>query len=562
MGVKPSIVEEMRLWEEKQLSQSKECTESETEIPHAYEVPQPKQHTSEYDSVSKIQYGESTEDFFQSIVENPIEGILIIDFNGIILYVNQAILNMMGSLNSEKLIGKNALDFVDEKYHKRVIKDQLLVKRGKGGFLDSYQIITFRGKKIWVEGIGWNTTFEGKESNIIFLRNITDRRKTWDSLIKLEKKYRAIAEMSADGIVTLDTMGKVRYVNPSFQNITKYKEPILIGKIFRELLSDESVYQFQQMILDVRKKNAAIKLLELELINGEHQLVPIELSMSPLYKEGLLQGFVCTIHDISDRKRMEEEMRKSEQLKTDFMNIAAHELKSPVTPIKGYLDLIISDDETDDKIKQWAKVSLRNAERLLLLVNDILDVSRLDNDTMSFEMKKMDSSELVNTIIEDMEPCVNQKNLSFNLSVPENLPAIFGDYHRLEQVLKNLFTNALKFTDEGSIGFDVRVESNRLIISVSDTGIGIDPDELDLIFEKFYQADTAESRKHEGTGLGLFICNEIIHKHKGTITAESAPGKGSTFTITLPILQHKEHEDDCDQPEARHKTYQDITVSD
>jgi signal transduction histidine kinase len=259
---------------------------------------------------------------------------------------------------------------------------------------------------------------------------------------------------------------------------------------------------------------------------------------------------------------MEEEMRKSEQLKTEFMNIAAHELKSPVTPIKGYLDLIISDNETDDKIKQWAKVSLRNAERLLLLVNDILDVSRLDNDTMSFEMKKMDSSELVDTIIEDMKPCVNQKNLSFNISVPENLPAIFGDYHRLEQVLKNLFTNSLKFTDEGSIGFEVRVESNKLIISVSDTGIGIDPDELDLIFEKFYQADTAESRKHEGTGLGLFICNEIIHKHKGTITAESVPGKGSTFTITLPVLQHNEHEDDCDQDEATHKTYQDITVSD
>ena len=556
MGDKPSIVMEMRLWEEKQFNQNKECTESKSETPSTYNLPTPDLQTTEYETVSKIQHPEVTEDFYHTIVDNPIEGILIIDFNGTILYANQAIMNMMGSSNSKEIIGKKAIEFVDERYHKRVIKDQLLVKRGKGGFLDSYQIKTFRGNKLWVEGIGCIINYDGKESTIIFLRNITDRRKTWDSLIKLEKKYRAIAEMSADGILTLDTMGKLRYVNPSFQNITKYKEPILIGKLFRELLSDESIYQFQQLILDVRKKNGAIKHLELELINGENQVVPIELSMSPLYSEGLLQGFVCTIHDISDRKRMEEEMRKSEQLKTEFMNIAAHELKSPVTPIKGYLDLIISDDETDDKIKQWAKVSLRNAERLLLLVNDILDVSRLDNDTMSFEMKKMDSSELMNTIIEDMSPCIQQKNLTFNVLVPENLPEIFGDYHRLEQVLKNLFTNALKFTDEGSISFEAVVESDKLIISVSDTGIGIDPDELDLIFEKFYQADTAESRKHEGTGLGLFICNEIIHKHKGTITAESIAGKGSTFTITLPVLKHNEtEEDDCIQQEATHKTY-------
>lgn len=555
MGDKPSIVMEMRLWEEKQFNQNKECTDSKGEIPSTYNLPTPDLQTTEYESVSKIQHTEVTEDFYHTVVDNPIEGILIIDFNGTILYANQAIMNMMGSSNSKEIIGKKAIEFVDERYHKRVIKDQLLVKRGKGGFLDSYQIKTFRGNKLWVEGIGCIINYDGKESTIIFLRNITDRRKTWDSLIKLEKKYRAIAEMSADGILTLDTMGKLRYVNPSFQNITKCKEPILIGKIFRELLSDESIYQFQQLILDVRKKNGAIKHLELELINGENQVVPIELSMSPLYSEGLLQGFVCTIHDISDRKRMEEEMRKSEQLKTEFMNIAAHELKSPVTPIKGYLDLIISDDETDDKIKQWAKVSLRNAERLLLLVNDILDVSRLDNDTMSFEMKKMDSSELVNTIIEDMSPCIQQKNLTFNVLVPENLPEIFGDYHRLEQVLKNLFTNALKFTDEGSISFEAVVESDKLIIFVSDTGIGIDPDELDLIFEKFYQADTAESRKHEGTGLGLFICNEIIHKHKGTITVESIAGKGSTFTITLPVLKHNETGDDCIQQEATHKTY-------
>lgn len=547
MGEKPSIVEEMRLWEKHHLNQKNECNQPDHEsIKNDHSLTDISRET---EPITRIQLEDGDLNFYQDLIDNMIEGILILDFNGIVLFANKAIANMVGFSDSQETIGKNVLDFVDGKYHKRVIKDLLLVSKGKGGFLDSYQIHTLLGKKRWVEGIGCNILFQGKKANVVFIRDISDRRRTWDSLIKLEKKYRAIAEMSADGIVTLDKLGKIRYINPSFQTITQFEEPALIGKVFRELLSDDHIYQFQQLLLDVRKKNFPIEHVELELINADQHIVPIELSVSPLIQEGLLQGFVCTIHDITDRKRMEEEMRKSEQLKTEFMNIAAHELKSPVTPIKGYLDLIISDDNSDDKIKQWAKVSLRNAERLLLLVNDILDVSRLDNDTMRFEMKKMSASDLVNEIIEDMKPCIEQKNLSFNISTPENLPEIYGDYHRLQQVLKNLFTNALKFTDEGSITFEALVENNNLILSVSDTGIGIDQDELEQIFEKFYQADTAESRKHEGTGLGLFICREIIHKHKGTITADSTPGKGTTFTITLPILNNNQQNEDCVEAE-------------
>lgn len=540
MGETPSIVEEMRIWEANQINRSRECNQSVdvSELPTSQDPPD--LLSQEPESISRCPGENTSEDLnlYKSLIDNLIEGILILDFNGSILFANKAIARMTGLLDPKEAIGKNVLDFVDKKYHKRVIRDQLLVRMGKGGFLDSYQINTINGKKLWVEGIGCIIQYNGQKSNVVFIRNITDRRKTWDSLIKLEKKYRAIAEMSADGILTLDTMGKIRYINPSFQTITKYKESNLIGRVFREILSDESIYQFQQLMLDVRKKSYPIKHVELELINAEHNKVPIELSISPLLKEGSLQVFVCTIHDITDRKRMEEEMRKSEQLKTEFMNIAAHELKSPVTPIKGYLDLIITDNETEDKVKQWAKVSLRNAERLLLLVNDILDVSRLDNDTMRFEMKKFDSSELVNQIVEDMRPSIEQKNLCFNVSIPEKLPEIFGDFLRLEQVLKNLFTNALKFTDEGNITFEALVEYDKLKLMVSDTGIGIDPDELDQIFEKFFQADTAESRKHEGTGLGLFICKQIMEKHQGDITVDSEPGKGSCFTITIPVITH------------------------
>ncbi|HMA83195.1 MAG TPA: PAS domain-containing sensor histidine kinase [Candidatus Thermoplasmatota archaeon] len=543
MGNELSIVEEMRQWEKNQSKQSeKPCNQSVNESSHL-EISQASNERIE-EQPSEIKREHKNQNFYKMLIDNLIEGILILDFKGTVLFANKAVANMIGFPDAGQAIGKNALDFVDKKYHKRIIKDQLLVRMGKGGFLDSYQINTLHGKKMWVEGLGCTIKYKGKKANVVFLRNISDRRKTWDSLIKLEKKYRAIAEMSADGILTLDTLGTIRYVNPSLQTITKYKESILIGKLFRELLSDDSIYQFQQLLLDVRSKSRSIKHVELEITDAKDNMVPIELSISPLFKEGLIQGFVCTVHDITDRKRAEEEMRKSEQLKTEFMNIAAHELKSPVTPIKGYLDLIISDDKTDEKIKKWAKVSLRNAERLLLLVNDILDVSRLDNDSMRFEMKRFSISELLDEIVEDMRPSIEGKELTFSVSIPKELPEILGDFHRLQQVLKNLFTNALKFTDEGTIGLSVSIHGDSVCIIVSDTGIGIDQDELETVFEKFYQADTADSRKHEGTGLGLFICNEIIKKHKGTIIADSNPGEGSTFTITLPILDTKE-DDNC-----------------
>ena len=215
-----------------------------------------------------------------------------------------------------------------------------------------------------------------------------------------------------------------------------------------------------------------------------------------------------------------------------------YELKSPVTPIKGYLDLIISDKDTNDKIKGWAKISLRNAERLLKLVTDILDVSRLDTDTMRFEIEKVSTVEILDEIVEDMRPVIEGKDLKFITNIPRDLPDAMGDRNRLSQVLKNLLVNAIKFTDNGSISVEAEKRDDHILIAVKDTGIGISKDELKKIFNKFYQAYTGDDRKNEGTGLGLYICKEIVRKHNGEIWAESKLQEGSQFYIKLPYI-HK-----------------------
>ena len=369
-------------------------------------------------------------------------------------------------------------------------------------------------------------------------RDITQRQRAWDELVKLEERYRVLAETSADGVITIDPLGRLTYINPSFEKMIKKRKSQILTTLFRNYLSEESVYFFQQIFIDARKKDEKIENLDLEIIDSNGKNIAIEVNMAPYWKGSDFAGMVCTIRDITERRKIEDELKKSERLKTEFMNIAAHELKSPVTPIKGYLDLIISDKDASDKVKDWAKVSLRNAERLLKLVNDILDVSRLDTDTMRFEMERLETLEILKEIVEDMKPVIEKKSLKFLIKIPHDLPNIMGDRHRLSQVLKNLLGNALKFTDHGYIGIEAQKRDDHILIIVSDTGVGISKDELKKIFNKFYQAYTGDDRKNEGTGLGLFICREILQKHDGEIWVESELGKGSQFFVKLPYL-HK-----------------------
>jgi len=368
------------------------------------------------------------------------------------------------------------------------------------------------------------------------IEDITDRKKVWDALVKSEEKYRILAETSADGVFTTDALGRLTYVNPSFEKMVGRRKSQILATPFRRYLLEDSIYFFQQVFIDVRRKNEKIENIELELVADEGSILPIEVNIAPLEKQDEFSGVVCTVRDITQRREIEDGLKKNERLKTEFMNIAAHELRSPVTPIKGYLDLIIHDNGADEKIKNWAKISLRNAERLLKLVNDILDVARLDSDTMRFDMEKLDPIELLTEIAEDVKPAIINKKLEFRVTVPEVLPHILGDKIRLSQVLKNLIGNALKFTDYGYIALEAEKNESHILISVTDTGIGISKDEIKKIFTKFYQAYTGEDRNNEGTGLGLFISKEIVKKHNGNIWAESEIGKGSRFVVELPYV--------------------------
>ncbi len=478
---------------------------------------------------------------FREIFDATGDFLLYVDVDGRVLDMNKVALNLLG-FKKEKIIGKLFYDIKgvfsadDIKRHEESIE-----KVVRGEKINDYESnLLAKGDTVYrfLFSNDVISTENGEIKGILIKgKDVTQRQRAWDELVKLEERYRVLAETSADGVLTIDSLGRLTYVNPSFEKMCGRRKSQTLATPFRDYLSNDSIYAFQQAFMDVRKDGEKIENIELELVDAEGSSIPIEVNIAPLKKNEEFAGVVATIRDITERKRIEDELKKSERLKTEFMNIDAHELKSPVTPIKGYLDLIIQDKEASEKVKGWAKISLRNSERLLKLVGDILDVSRLDSDTMRFEMEKLNTVEVLNEIVEDMKPAVAGKHLDFVAKIPKDLPCILGDRNRLSQVFKNLLVNALKFTDNGSITIRAEEDKGHIKIYIEDTGIGISEDEVQKIFQKFYQAYTGPDRKNEGVGLGLFICKEIIGKHNGKIWAESKLGKGSKFIVRIPCIK-------------------------
>jgi PAS domain S-box-containing protein len=456
---------------------------------------------------------------------------------GIITDVNEKWCRTLG-YDKEEVLGRSIFDFIDEKEREAAVssfKQKILSKETYTGGSEITFVTKEGAKRIFLMHDFLSFNKEGVCDVHTTMEDITEQRRVLDELIKSEEKYRVLTETSADGIFTTDELGRLTYVNPSLEKLLGRSKSKILGTPFRNYISGRSVYLFQQLILDARKEDKKIENVELSVIHGDGYEVPVQINISPLKKNGCFIGVECTARDISEQRKVLRELKKSEKLRTEFMNIVAHELKSPVTPIKGYLELIEADKDASERVRNWARIALRNSERLLRLVNDILDVARLDSDTMRFEMEKIDLTKILLDAGEDIRPAVENKKLKFVMDIPDDLPQILGDKHRLSQVFKNLLENAIKFTDYGTITLQAEKKNKDLFIYVEDTGVGISKPELKKIFSKFYQAYTGEDRKIEGTGLGLFITKEIIKKHRGDVWAESEVGKGSKFIIKLPI---------------------------
>jgi len=233
-------------------------------------------------------------------------------------------------------------------------------------------------------------------------------------------------------------------------------------------------------------------------------------------------------------KRANKKLMELDKLKSDFVSMVSHELKTPLTPMKTSAEFLLQDDPDPDTRREMLELIVRNIDRQTRMVNDMLDISRIESGRMRFRKEMMDLGETINSAIETIKKQSEEMELNITVDIPPGLTKINADKDKLIQVFVNLLSNASKFTKKGGNVKIRAVESEKYIeVCVKDDGIGIPPDKINKIFDKFYQIDNTSVRPYSGSGLGLAITKSIMEGHGGTIRVESTPGVGSVFILTF-----------------------------
>ena len=313
-----------------------------------------------------------------------------------------------------------------------------------------------------------------------------------------------------EGVLVLDRKDRILFTNASLAKVMG--KEFVLGKYYWEVIREGNLVE---LINRVRQEGYNV-LKELYL--GDNVFL---CSSTYLKAKGEI---VLVFHDIT-------EMKKLETMKKDFIANVSHELRTPLTSIKGSLEML--ELAPPEKRDQYIDIMNRNTERLINIVRDIAILSELEKKELPLELEEVDVKEIVEDVLKIFEREIAEKGLDLSLDTDSGQYTIFADPFKLEQMIINLVSNAIKYTDRGGIAISLNLRDNRVILTVKDTGIGIPKRDLPNIFDRFYRVDKSRSRKLGGTGLGLSIVKSIVLQHEGDIKVESSPGSGTSFIVKL-----------------------------
>lgn len=348
---------------------------------------------------------------------------------------------------------------------------------------------------------------------------------TLDELIRSKNEQSAVLSCLSEGIIAVDIAQRVLVINEAVVGMLDIREPSPEGKFLTEVVRHSEIQKFAERILKTgegaenlitlrREKDIFLRLRGAVVVNNEGRKI----------------GAVIAVNDISELKRLEN-------IRRDFVANVTHELKTPITSIKGFLETI-QNGAFDDKeeLNKFVAIIARQADRLDSLVDDILTLSRIEKESELREvsLESLPLRPVIESAVSANLPKVQEKNIKIEISCPENLQAKINEPF-LEQAVSNLIDNALKYSEAGK---NIRVEcgetENEIFIKVIDEGCGIEAEHIPRLFERFYRVDKSRSRQKGGTGLGLAIVKHVAILHGGRVAVESSPGKGSIFFIYLP----------------------------
>jgi PAS domain S-box-containing protein len=356
----------------------------------------------------------------------------------------------------------------------------------------------------------------------------------YEGVVREKQRLDAIIEQSADGVMILDNRWRITTFNRAMEQLTGWPREEAIGRPCAEALAIQTAQGVNICLVDCplqRRPPEENPIVEgwVTARDGRRRYVQSRYSVQRGPK-GEFLGAIANVRDITGRK-IEEETQNT------FISVISHELKTPVSIIKGYAEALGREDADWDHatLREGLQVIIEEADRLARQIAGLLEVSRLQADGMRLELTDWALPPLAEQVTERFAAQTDDR-FSFELRFPEDLPAVHADYERTRTVLENLISNAVKYSpDGGTIRITGRADGDDAIVSVSDQGIGIPPEERSKLFQRFYRIDNSLRRQTQGAGLGLFLSRAIVEAQGGQIWVESPAGRGSRFSFTLPL---------------------------
>lgn len=421
--------------------------------------------------------------------------------------------------------------------------------------------------EVEVRSAPWKDLQGTVQGTLAILADITRQSRVERELVevtekgKAERRFRELLEAAPDAIIEVDREGRIILLNRVTESMFGYAREELLGQTVEVLIPEElraahprhrARYWDQPL---TRPMGSGLK-LQAQHKNGVR--FPVEISLSPVDSE---DGFRVTaiIRDISERKRAEDRLQaaqekytlelelrnrqieRADHLKSEFLASMSHELRTPLHTVIGFSELLAEEMKgpLNEDQKRFVAHIHKDSMHLLELINDVLDLSKIESGRVELRREVFDVATAIQEVLSSIRPLGELKALQIeaDLAVPEGIEA---DRVRFKQILYNLLSNAVKFTpQEGKVSVQARLGDEFLEISVADTGIGIPSHEHLAVFDKFHQASATTTGIKEGTGLGLAITKHLVEAHAGRISLKSEPGKGSLFTVALPLNRRK-----------------------
>lgn len=350
---------------------------------------------------------------------------------------------------------------------------------------------------------------------------------THDSLAQERNRLASVLAYMTDGVLATNRTGRIVMINATAEKYLNVCREKAFELSIMDILGRDNPYSYQDLITKTPEV-----VLNSRDENGEFITLRIRFALNRK-ENGFVSGLIAVLHDTTNLEKEERERRM-------FVSNVSHELRTPLTSVKSYLEALDDGALNEPVAPEFIKVSLDETNRMMRMISDLLNLSRIDNKASQLNVEMTNFTAFVTAILNRFDQIKNQhtsEGKQFDIIRDYSLNPIWLeiDTDKMTQVLDNLLNNAIKYSpDGGQITVSMKTSDNRLMLSITDQGLGIPKKDLPLIFDRFYRVDKARSRAQGGTGLGLSIAKEIIKQHKGFIWAKSQEGQGSTFNVVLP----------------------------